>query len=203
MSKQLLFFFALSLLAIIITTQESKKADGVIDKSKATTKLVAPSMLTDKDISEIIRAVEDEIYDYGYYKKYWGFGHDTGDSKHWISEVPIYIKPSPDKDGNNWVIYRLMPYGEVYRLVSINNDGIAVLGGDPEIGFPVTQPSHLTVFDDDEEICRMKAEWKKKYFHIEDEPAISVIEKAADRQEIRVGFSYWKDKRSKNSDPKK
>lgn len=207
MKKQILLFFTLTLFAIIFTEWKLSESNNAMDKPNAAVKASsnesAVLKLSEQEISEIIQAVEDEIYDYGYYKKYWGFGYNAGNSKGRISEIPIYIKPGPDKDGNYWIIYRLLPYGEVYRLVYFGLNGMAILGGDPEIGFPVTQPSHLTIFENDEEICRMKSEWIKKYFHIEDEPTIFFLEKVAERQEKRVGFSNWKYRKSRNSDNKK
>lgn len=208
MLRKLLLFIALALLACLILTQTPKNANEIVAKLEAAENAPAREgifKLTESDMKAVILAVEDEIYDHEYCKKYYNIGRCAGNrTDHWVSEVPIYISPSTDKYGYGYAIYKLMPYGEVYRLFFFRKeDGMAVLVGDSENGFPITQPSHLTIYDDDEEICRMKAEWLKRYFLVEEMPPISVYEKAANRQEKRVGFSYWKYNKSKNIDSKK
>lgn len=76
------------------------------------------------------QAVEDEIYDYGYYGQFYQIEENIGTPKHWIARVRIYINPvynSTDKYGE--VIYKLMPYGQIYRLFYVEaNDRIRLDG---------------------------------------------------------------------------
>ena len=85
-----------------------------------------------------------------------------------------------------------MPYGEVLRLFFIRKDGIVVLVGDPENRFPITQPSKLTVFMDDDEVCSMKQRWIKSSILVDEQPSLDTTEASATRQETRTGFSAWK-----------
>jgi hypothetical protein len=150
--------------------------------------------LTDANELAVIQAVEDEIYDYGFSEQFYEIGTNVGRPDHWISKIPIYIDPNTDKDGNGRVVYRLMPDGEVFRLFFMRRDGIVVLIGDPDNGFPITEPSKLTVFMNDDEICSMKHRWFRGSILIDEKPSLETIESAARRQETRIGFSAWKAK---------
>jgi hypothetical protein len=70
----------------------------------------------------------------------------------------LYIQPVL-KDGEGAVIYKLMPHGEVIRNFHLNMDGLAILEGAPDSGFPPTHPNILTLYMDDDEVCRRKHEW--------------------------------------------
>ena len=63
-----------------------------------------------------------------------------------IYELNAYFKPTLNSTGTGWVIYKLMPYGQVLRMFSLRSDGVAVLYGKLRDRFPPTQPSYLTVY---------------------------------------------------------
>jgi len=71
-------------------------------------------VLTRAELQAVVQAVQDEIYDYGYEREYYVIGDNLGTSAHWVSRVPLYINPEMN-DGVGQAIYKLMPYGEVFR----------------------------------------------------------------------------------------
>lgn len=148
--------------------------------------------LSRAEIEHLAQAIDDEIYDYGYEGDYFPVGGTVGDA---VSEsrtlVPLYIDPVID-DGEGRIIYKLMPYGEVLRLFHIRSDGTIVLDGDPEIGFPASQPDRKTVYLRDEDVSRMKRNWMRSSFQVLLSPGIQRIEDAARRQQRRTGFSRWR-----------
>lgn len=145
---------------------------------------------------ELIQAISDEIYDYGYHNEYYQIGENVGSSEQWISQLHIYVNPTYNS-ANNYgeVIYKLMPYGQVYRLFEIGKDGEVHLIGDPDNHFPITQPSHLTVYMDEDDVCRFERTWLKDTFVINVKPSADVLHSAAQRQKKRTGFSNLEDKR--------
>ncbi|MGO9087284.1 MAG: hypothetical protein ACLQBK_18855 [Candidatus Sulfotelmatobacter sp.] len=150
--------------------------------------------LSDSEVKAVIQAVEDEIYDYGYQKQFYHMGEEVGTSPSTPrSRMRIYIEPEVDaEDRGGRVIYKLMPYGEVLRDFIIRKDGLVVLDGDPQNGFPQSEESSTqTVFMDDEEVCQMKHDWLKAFFVVDDSPSPERIQEAAQRQKIRTGFSDW------------
>jgi hypothetical protein len=174
--------------------QDDHTAVDKIAAARTAPRISGVHLLTASDQKAVIQAVEDEIYDYGFEKEFYEIGINNGTPSHWISEVPIYLESGTDKDGNGRAIYRLMPYGEVFRLFFIRKDGIVVLIGDPDNKFPITQPSKLTVFMDDDEVCRMKRQWTRSSIFVDEQPSLETVEAGASRQETRTGFSAWKTK---------
>jgi hypothetical protein len=151
----------------------------------------AKRKLTDAEIKGVVQAVEDEIYDYGYEREYYEIGYNVGTSMHWISRVPIYINPQM-KDGVGQAIYKVMPYGEVFRMFDIGDDGLVSLIGNPQSGFPLTQPSHRTIYDDDDDLAQMRRTWIKRTFDVDDSPTVEMRQGAIGRQKLRNrGFSDW------------
>ncbi|HTW57808.1 MAG TPA: hypothetical protein VMD99_06755 [Terriglobales bacterium] len=148
--------------------------------------------MSPSEIKEVIQAVEDEIYDYGYNNDYYQLGANLGTPEHWIAHMSIYVDPNYDlKDGGGQVIYKYMPYGQIIRFFSFNRDGLVQLDGNPENHFPITQPSHQTVFMDDEDVCRLEHAWLKDFFDIDVSPSLGRIRDAVRRQKDRTGFSDW------------
>jgi hypothetical protein len=150
--------------------------------------------VSDSQVKAVIQAVEDEIYDYGYQKQFYQMGKDVGTSPNAPrSRIRIYIEPEVDaEDGGARVIYKLMPHGEVLRDFVIRKDGLVVLSGNPQNGFPPTQEaSTKTVYMDDDEVCQMKHDWLKEFFVVDDSPSPERIQEAAQRQKARTGFSDW------------
>ena len=156
--------------------------------------------LTQSETKALVQAVQDEIYDREYQGYFFPEGGPVGDL---ISDsrtrVPLYIDPMVE-DGEGEAIYKLMPYGEVLRLFHVHDDGTIVLDGDPELGFPASQPNRKTVYLRDDDVDRMKREWVKSSFEIDLWPSAETIQDVVRRQKQRTGgFSAWEFAHSKGS----
>lgn len=101
-----------------------------------------PTQLARPRAEAVVLAVEDEIYDFGYEKDFEMVGPEVSPG---ITRVPAYITPAL-QDGAGHVIYKLMPYGEVYRRFYFNKKGLAVLEGAADSGFRPTEPNLLTLY---------------------------------------------------------
>jgi hypothetical protein len=111
------------------------------------------------------------------------------------TRVPLYIDPMVE-DGEGQAIYKLMPYGEVLRLFHVHDDGTVVLDGDPELGFPASQPNRKTVYLKDSDVGQMKRDWVKAFFGVDLSPSPEMVQDAVRRQKQRTGFSAWEFARS-------
>lgn len=143
------------------------------------------SLLSPAQVRAVVLAVEDEIYDYGYQKSFQMVGKQAVPG---VTRLPLYMRPTLTH-GEGAVIYKLMPLGEVVRDFHFDKNGLAVLEGDPSSHFPPTQPNTLTLYMDDDDVCRWKRTWSKQYFEILDSPPVQRVKVASDRQIHRVGFS--------------
>lgn len=106
--------------------------------------------LSQADKDAVVQAILDEMYVDNLQPYVIDVGKELSRSEY---QLNIYFKPTLNKDSAGWVIYKLMPYGQVYRLFSIRSDGLAVLYGKLRDRFPPTQPSYLTVYMDDDQLC--------------------------------------------------
>jgi len=154
--------------------------------------------LTPSETRALVQAVQDEIYDREYQGNFFPEGGPVGDI---ISDsrtrVPLYVDPVLE-DGEGEAIYKLMPYGEVLRLFHVHDDGTIVLDGDPELGFPASQPNRKTVYIKDGDVDRMKRGWVKSSFEIDLSPSPETIQDVVRRQKQRTGgFSAWEFNHSK------
>jgi hypothetical protein len=71
------------------------------------------------DTKSVAQAIEDEIYDRGYEGDYFPIGGAVGEAvSNTRTVVPMYV---------------------------VHRNGAVVLDGDPELGFPATQPNRKTV----------------------------------------------------------
>jgi hypothetical protein len=144
----------------------------------------------DQYIPAVVQAVEDEIYDYNDENKYFLIDDQgAGDTK--PAKISIYISKEISNDGDGVAIYKLMPYGEVYRLFVVQKDGLVVLLGDPEKRFPPTGGSVLTVYMTDDKVCSfIQQRATKSYFTVDPSVSKTRLNEAVQRQLKRVGFSY-------------
>ena len=147
--------------------------------------------LSREQITALELAIEDEVYDYSQEKAFFDVGTPTDGPAGRSENIPMYIDPRLTSDGMGEAIYKDMPFGEIIRAFHVDASGMIVLAGGPQIGFPVTQPSHLTVFMDDDELCEDKAHWLRGDFTIKDSPSRGFVIQAANRQLKRVGFSQF------------
>ena len=136
-------------------------------------------ILSAADRNSVIQAVVDEIYDHHLQGYVADVGKHVSDSQY---QVGVYFKPTLNSDGAGWVIYKLMPYGEVLRMFTLRSDGLAVLHGKLGGRFPPTQPSYLTVYMDDAELCQFKKQWSKEFFAVNINPSAERVGEARARQ---------------------
>lgn len=134
-------------------------------------------MVGDAEVQAVISAIKDEVYANGYQTAFVDIGPDR---------IPLYVNPRVE-NGMIWVIYKLMPFGEVLRgAFSINNPQIAILAGDPHNNFPPTQGASMkTVYLADDDVMKMKTTWRKSYFSIDVNASAQTLAEAKRRQELR------------------
>jgi hypothetical protein len=145
----------------------------------------AQTLLKESEKSTVISAIEDEIYDYGLQEKFRSVGKAiTAES----FEIPLFVTRD-SQDGNLYLIYRLMPFGEMYRLATIGPDGQVRLFRKPRSGFPPDAPAMLTAYYDDDQICRLKHEALRLSFIVEMTPSKARIAEVIVNQKHRYGFS--------------
>lgn len=142
--------------------------------------------VTDVQVNAIILAIQDEIYADGYASSYeWlANGFEAGGPDH----VPLYVKPTWDDNGMTWVIYRLLPLGEVRRGVWPVGDGTRMkLSSDPKAGFDPAWYSAAapTAYLNEDGILRDKRTWRRLSFAIDPRPDSDVVRDAARRQAAR------------------
>jgi len=138
--------------------------------------------LSQADKDAVMQAILDEMYVDNLQPYVIDVGKELSRSEY---QLNIYFKPTLNKDNAGWVIYKLMPYGEVYRLFSIRSDGLAIIYGKLRDRFPPTQPSYLTVYMDDDQLCQIKKEWSKEHFAVELKPSADRVAEALARQQKR------------------
>jgi hypothetical protein len=156
------------------------------------------SRITPSEISSIVQAIQDEIYDYEYEEHFFPEGGPVGDViSSTLAREPLYVDPEI-RNGEGRTIYKLMPHGELIRYFHVQKDGTVRLEGDPQLGFPASQSSRKTVYLRDDDLCRMKRYWVKSAFDVDLSPNSERIQDAVRRQKQRNdGFSAWEFARSK------
>jgi hypothetical protein len=158
----------------------------------------AKARVIQSEIRSLAQAIQDEIYDYEYEEQFFPEGGPVGDV---ISSTrvraPLYVDPEI-RDGEGRTVYKLMPHGEVVRYFRVQRDGTVRLEGDPQLGFPASQPSRKTVYLRDDDLARIKRDWVKSGFDIDLSPSPERVQDAVRRQKQRNdGFSAWESARSK------
>lgn len=146
---------------------------------------VSVPRLSQNDKQAVELAIVDEMYANGLQGYAADVGTEIPDSAY---QLTAYFQPTLNKENASWVIYKLMPYGEVYRLFAIEPNGLAVLYGRLQNRFPPTEPSYLTVYMNDDDLCRMKKEWGKSHFTVELKPSRRRIAEARARQQKRKAY---------------
>ncbi|MGA9854687.1 MAG: hypothetical protein WBR29_05355 [Gammaproteobacteria bacterium] len=128
-------------------------------------------------------AIVDEIYAH----HLQGFVADVGKQQSAsVYELNAYFKPALNSKKVGWVVYKLMPYGQVLRMFTLRQDGVAVLYGKLRDRFPPTQPSYLTVYMDDDELCRFETNALKVHFDVSLKPSAERVAQAVARQKERT-----------------
>lgn len=138
----------------------------------------------------VVQAVEDEVYDLGEEGEYFLIDNQgAGDTK--PAAISIYISTEISADGHGIAVYKLMPYGEIYRYFTVRHDGLVVLSDDPHKGFKPTGGSMLTVYMSNDTVCDFITHRSiKSSFVVDPEVSRGRLGEAIQRQLKRTGFSY-------------
>jgi hypothetical protein len=141
-------------------------------------------------IPAVVQAVEDEIYDLNEEGKYFLID-DQGSGDRTPATISIYISKDISANGDGIAVYKLMPYGEVYRYFVVRDDGLVVLQSDPHHGFLPIGGSVLTVYMSADDVSDFIVHRSIKSAFVVD-PAVSNqrLHDAIQRQLKRTGFSY-------------
>jgi hypothetical protein len=139
--------------------------------------------LHEAEINRIIEAIQDEIYDLNLEKYIDDIGTRSPEHRNLYS-VNVYLQPEVVDDSRSWVIYKLMPAGEVVRMYEIGRSGRIYLHSKPG-EFNITGPDYPTVFMDDDKLCKLKHDWIKRQFVVDTNPSPELVADARARQRQR------------------
>jgi len=145
--------------------------------------------VTPRDVGAVLLAIADEIYAGGCAPAFLDIGKSVGREGK-VHQINVYFAPSL-KQGLSSVIYKFWPFGEVNRMYWMDKAGLAHLAGHPAWDFPPTEPSYLTIYMGDRQLCRLKSEWKRVPLDVEISPSRSRIREAAARQKQRGGDVHF------------
>lgn len=139
--------------------------------------------IREAEINATIEAIQDEIYVLNLEKYVDDIGIRSPNNRNQYS-VNVYFQPEVIEDSRSWIIYKLMPDGEVYRMYEIGRSGRIYLHGKPG-EFRITQPDYPTVFMDDDDLCKLKHDWLRRQFVVDTHPSPALIAAARARQKAR------------------
>lgn len=148
--------------------------------------VTAQTFLTADQKESLVSAITDEIYDYDLEANFTYIGKALDGEK---QEVPLFLLQDSTTSSYH-LIYRLMPYGEMYRVASVRADGTVRLSRNPEMGFTPETSTTLTEYYDDDLICSMKQKALRLSFVVEMIPPKARVQEAIRNQQRRYGFSH-------------
>ena len=138
----------------------------------------------------VAQAIEDELYDLRREKLYFQVDENSGGDNS-PAEISMYVSKEISPNGTGVVVYKDMPYGEVYRYFDVGSDGLVKLSGDPMSKFPANGGSMLTVYMTDEDVCDfIQNKAYKGKFTINTVASPKRIREAENRQLQRTGYSF-------------
>lgn len=139
--------------------------------------------ITESETGAVIQAIQDEIYSLNLQKNFFDVGPSPKGHPGQVI-VNVYFQPEILENSRSWLIYKLMPDGEIYRMYELGRSGRIYLHGKPG-AFRITQPDYPTVFMDDDDLCKLKHDWIKRQFVVDTEPGLELVKAARDRQRER------------------
>lgn len=144
--------------------------------------------IRESEMNAVIEAIQDEIYDLKLQNDFFELGPSPKDHRLQVV-LNVYFQPDVIEDSRSWVVYKLMPGGEVLRMFEIGRTGRIYLNLKPG-EFRVTQPSYPTVYMDDDELCKIKHDWIKRQFVVDTNPSEEVTAAARARQLDRKQHTF-------------
>src|SRR5260370_13095025 len=139
--------------------------------------------IRETEIKAVIEAIQDEVYDLKLEKDFFSVGMTNKDNRN-QEILNVYFQPDVIEDSRSWVIYKLMPDGEIVRMYEIGRSGRIYLHGKPG-EFRITQPDYPTVFMDDDQLCKLKHDWLRRQFVLDTNPSPCLVAAARARQRQR------------------
>ncbi|MBZ5697136.1 MAG: hypothetical protein LAN18_01165 [Acidobacteriia bacterium] len=139
--------------------------------------------IREAEINAVIEAIQDEIYDLNLEKDFFSVGTTTKDNRD-QEILNVYFQPDVLDNSRSWIIYKLMPDGEILRMYEIGRSGRIYLHGKPG-EFRITQPDYPTVYMDDDDLCKLKHDWIKRQFIVDTNPDPRLVAAARERQRAR------------------
>jgi hypothetical protein len=136
--------------------------------------------IREAEINAAIEAIQDEIYDLRLEKGFFSVGATAKENRN-QEILHVYFQPEVLDDSRSWVIYKLMPGGEIIRMYEIGRSGRIYLHGKPG-EFNISGPDYPTVFMDDDELCKVKHDWIKRQFVVDTNPSPELVAAARARQ---------------------
>lgn len=146
----------------------------------------------------VAQAIEDELYDLRHEGLYFQIDDNSGGDST-PAKISMYVSKDISPNGIGVVIYKDMPYGEVYRYFVVGKDGLIELSGNPTSRFPPHGGSMLTIYMTNEEVCDfIQNKAYRSNFIIDPLASPKRIHEAEDRQMRRTGYSF-RSEQSKNT----
>jgi hypothetical protein len=139
--------------------------------------------IRESEINAVIEAIQDEIYDLNLEKDMDLVGKKVKNNPDEVL-VNVFFQPDVIDNSRSWVIYKLMPEGEILRMYELGRSGRIYLHGKPG-EFRITQPDYPTVFMDDDELCKLKHDWTRRRFVVDANPDPKLVAAARERQRAR------------------
>jgi hypothetical protein len=171
----------IALCAVLLVLTSTALPQG--KRLNANTETQGAQKLTTADEEAVEQAIVDEIYAH----HLQGYMADVGKQQSGsVYELNAYFKPTLNSNKAGWVVYKLMPYGQVLRMFTLRRDGVAMLYGKLRDRFPPTQPSYLTVYMGDDELCQFETNALKAHFDVSLKPSAERVAQALARQKERT-----------------
>jgi hypothetical protein len=112
-----------------------------------------------------------------------------------VARFKVYVRPTlePVASCKNCregvVIYKYLPFGEVFRPFIIDALGDITLIGSPKAGFSWNKPPGLTIYMDDDDVIRDKQQWVAAWLSFALEPSSTEVKSAVKRYNSGHGVS--------------
>ena len=155
-------------------------AVSLLASRAAPAQTAANATVSKTDLEHVLTAIKDEIYALGSYPQYLDLANG-------MQNIPLYVEPHREH-GYIWMIYKLMPCGEVQRAGWEAPGGDLVLLAGNAKGcefYPTHETALLTVYLDDRDLIRKKTTWTKVSFSLHLRPSPQELRGANQRQAQR------------------
>ncbi len=136
--------------------------------------------VSNTELQQLLTSIKDEIYALGYHPQYIDLANG-------LENIPLYVEPHREH-GMIWVIYKLLPCGEVQRAAwEAPSGNLMLLARDARHCefYPTHETGMLTIYLDDRDVIRKKTTWTKVPFSLHLRPSPEELRAAKLRQAER------------------